>query len=208
MLDGEIENSLDNVGYHIVSLGAKDVYALVGHPCRYLDIVLKGEMIASMLGPSGKHVKVATLRKGNVMAPAFIFAKNNAMPVMVETATKVMMMRISRDNFSQLINNNEKIRWNFISMLSNTDAFLANKLYTLSILSVREKLADMFIEMAKEHESHTFTLDKSRQEIADEFGIQKYSVIRQMADFQKNGAIKVEGKKITILNQQLLKARS
>jgi CRP-like cAMP-binding protein len=208
MLASEIENVLDSIDYHIVCFERQDIYALIGNPCRYLDIILKGEMMASMLGPSGKHVKVATLRKGNVMAPAFIFAKNNSIPVIVEAGTKVEILRISRDNFHLMINNNETIRWNFIAMLSNTDAFLAGKLYTLSILNVREKLADMFLEMARKNGSQTFTLDKSRQEIADEFGIQKFSVIRQMTEFQENGAIKVEGKKITILDPKLLKEHS
>jgi CRP-like cAMP-binding protein len=208
MPDIEIEKALDAVGYRIVTFEKDDIYALIGHPCRCLDIILKGVMTASMLGPSGKHVKVASLKSGNVVAPAFIFAKNNSMPVMVEAHTKVEILRISRDDFHLMINDNEKMRWNFISMLSNTDAFLAGKLYTLSILNVREKLAKMFLETAKERGSLTFTLDKSRQEIADEFGIQKFSVIRQLTDFQESGAIKVEGKTVTILDPQLLKVYS
>jgi CRP-like cAMP-binding protein len=208
MVDDEIENLLDAMSFQIVHFEKKDIYALIGHPCRYLDIILKGEMIASMLGPSGKHIKVAVLKKGNVIAPAFIFAKNNAMPVIVEAGTKAAVLRISREDFRRTINSNDKIRWNFITMLSNTDAFLAGKLYTLSILSVREKLANMFLKMAEEQGAYTFTLSQSRQEIADGFGIQKFSVIRQMADFQKQGIIKVEGKKITVLQPQLLKVHS
>jgi CRP-like cAMP-binding protein len=205
MSDIEIESVIDASTYHIVRFEKQDVYAMIGHPCRSLDIILQGEMIASMLGPSGKHVKVATLKSGNVMAPAFLFAKNNAIPVLVEAGTKVELLRLSRDNFRSMIDSNEKMRWNFIAMLSNTDAFLADKLYTLSILNVREKLGNMFLEMAEKQGSNTFTLDKSRQEIADEFGIQKFSVIRQLADFQESGAIQVDGKKVTILHPGLLR---
>ena len=44
-------------------------------------------------------------------------------------------------------------------------------------------------------------LDKSRQEIAESFGIQKFSLLRCMSELVEVGAIKVEGKIITILDK-------
>ena len=49
------------------------------------------------------------------------------------------------------------------------------------------------------------TLDKTRQEIADSFGIQKFSLLRCLSEFEDLGAIKIEGKKITILNSDKMK---
>jgi CRP-like cAMP-binding protein len=43
------------------------------------------------------------------------------------------------------------------------------------------------------------------KEIADSFGIQKFSLLRVLADFAKQGAIKVNGREITILDRSKLK---
>ncbi|MDD7558154.1 MAG: helix-turn-helix domain-containing protein, partial [Porphyromonas somerae] len=47
-------------------------------------------------------------------------------------------------------------------------------------------------------------LSNSRQEIADTFGIQKFSLLRCLSEFEDNGAIKIDGKQITILNSDKL----
>lgn len=201
----EIASTLDAIHYRMIHFNKKDLYALEGDLCRHTDIIIDGKMTASMTSPSGKYVKVATLTKGNIMTPAYIFADNCAIPVTVESSTEVNMLRISREDFHTLLNIQEHLRWNFITLLSNLNAFLTNKLRTLSLYSVREKLANMLLMEAQRNGSRTFTLDKSRQDIADRFGIQKFSVIRQLAEFQMEGAIKIDRKNITILDATLLK---
>lgn len=57
---------------------------------------------------------------------------------------------------------------------------------------------------SKEQKSLTVTLDRSRQEIADSFGIQKFSLIRTLAEMEQDGVIKIENRAITILNPQAL----
>ena len=75
----------------------------------------------------------------------------------------------------------------------------------LSLLTVREKVAFLILDTATKQKSETIHLDKSRQEIADTFGIQKFSLMRCLSEFAESGAISVEGKNITILDRRKLK---
>ena len=75
----------------------------------------------------------------------------------------------------------------------------------LSLVTVREKVAWMLLEQAGEQGTNTIHLTRSRQEIADSFGIQKFSLLRVLSDFQKEGAIRVAGREITILNRSKMK---
>lgn len=200
----DIESALQDVGYRIVHFDKGDVYALMGDPCKYADIIVKGEMTARMGGMSGKFVEVTTLRPGNMIAPAFIYAKNNSLPVSVEPETGVDLLRLSADSLRLLMGRNERIEWNFIEMLSNINVFLTSKMRFLSLLSVREKVASLILEQVRRQGSRTITLDKSRQEIADTFGIQKFSLIRELKTFQEEGVIEMKGKTITILKPSSL----
>lgn len=75
----------------------------------------------------------------------------------------------------------------------------------LSLFTVREKVAYFLMKCAKEQQSRTVKLNHSRQEIADMFGIQKFSLLRCLSEFEEHGAIKVDGKTITIINSDKMK---
>lgn len=201
----EIKELLQTVNYKIVEYPAKEIYTLAGMPCKYADFILKGELISRMTGLSGKQVQIDRLKACVLIAPAFIFAKNNAMPVSVETAQHTTIMRMMPSELKHLIDTNERIRMNFIQLLSYIDVFLTQKLRMLSLFTVREKVAYFLMKAAKEQQSRTIKLSNSRQEIADTFGIQKFSLLRCLSEFEDNGAIKIDGKQITILNSDKMK---
>ena len=196
MSDIEIEMTLGNVPHQLVSLPPHDVYALAGMPCRSVDIVVSGVLICR------KQVEVSRLRSGNLVAPAFIFSKDRSLPVSVETDGRVELFRMKPDSLKSLIDNDDAIRMNFIRILSNIDVFLTQKMKILSLFTVREKVAYLLLERAGEQGSNEIHLERSRQEIADSFGIQKFSLLRVLSDLEKEGAIEIKGKIIKILNRR------
>ena len=200
-----IDLALGNISYQIINFAPRDVYTLAGMPCRFADIVLSGSLICRMVSLSGKHVEVTRLRPGNLIAPAFIFAKNNSMPVSVETDSEVTLLRMTPQTLKKLIDDDADIRMNYIRSLSNIDVFLTHKMKVLSLFTVREKVAYLLLERAGEQNSNTIRLTRSRQEIADSFGIQKFSLLRVLSEFEKEGVIRVDGKTIEIIDRSRLK---
>ena len=200
-----IDLALGNISYQIINFAPRDVYTLAGMPCRFADIVLSGSLICRMVSLSGKQVEVTRLRPGNLIAPAFIFAKNNSMPVSVETDSEVTLLRMTPQTLKKLIDDDADIRMNYIRSLSNIDVFLTHKMKLLSLFTVREKVAYLLLERAGEQNSNTIRLTRSRQEIADSFGIQKFSLLRVLSEFEKEGVIRVDGKTIEIIDRSRLK---
>ena len=200
-----IDLALGNISYQIINFAPRDVYTLAGMPCRFADIVLSGSLICRMVSLSGKQVEVTRLRPGNLIAPAFIFAKNNSMPVSVETDSEVTLLRMTPQTLKKLIDDDAGIRMNYIRSLSNIDVFLTHKMKVLSLFTVREKVAYLLLERAGEQNSNTIRLTRSRQEIADSFGIQKFSLLRVLSEFEKEGVIRVDGKTIEIIDRSRLK---
>ena len=196
----EIEIAMAGVTYSIVNYDSHDIYALTGMPCKTLDIVIRGVLVCRMSSLSGKQVEVSRLHEGNLVAPAFILGKDTNMPVGVETDTDVTVLRMQKTVFHHLIGTHEQIRDNFIRVLSNINAFLTHRMRILTLFTVKEKVAYLLLELAGEQGSNVIHLSQSRQEIADSFGIQKFSLLRVLADFAKAGAIKINGREVTILD--------
>ncbi len=200
----EIEAILGGVSHKLVRYDKKDIYILAGMPCKYADIIVQGEMITRMVSLSGKTVEVSRLGTGDIVAPAFIFSNDRTIPVSVETDTETFILRFLPSEFEKLIDSDIRLRRNFIQTLSNIDVFLTKKMRVLSLFSVREKVAYFLTDTAKKQGSRTIQLDKSRQEIAESFGIQKFSLLRCLSELVDMGAIEVNGKKITILDERKL----
>lgn len=205
MSETEIEIAMAGVSYKLVNYDKHDIYSLTGMPLKNADIVIRGVLVCRMSSLSGKQVEMSRLRPGNIVAPAFIFGKDSSMPVSVETDTEVTVLRMQKPVFRALLSANETILSNFILVLSNIDIFLTERMKVLSLYTIREKVAYLLMERAGEQGSNTIHLHRSRQEIADSFGIQKFSLLRVLADFAKQGAIKVNGREITILDRSKMK---
>ena len=163
MTSVEIEVSMAGVSYSIVNYDSHDIYALTGMPCKTLDIVVRGVLVCRMSSLSGRQVEVSRLREGNLVAPAFIFGKDNSMPVGVETDTDVTVLRMQKPVFRSLIGTNEQIRDNFIRVLSNINAFLTHRMRVLSLFTVKEKVAYLLLERAGEQGSNVVHLSRSGQ---------------------------------------------
>ncbi|MCH4019051.1 MAG: Crp/Fnr family transcriptional regulator [Prevotella sp.] len=205
-MDGkEIESVMENVNYKTVEFSKGEIIALAGIPCRYADIVVGGSLICSMASLSGKQIEISRLSRGNMIAPAYLFSQDHAMPVSVETDTKAEILRMSKESFRTLADSNRQVRMNFIRLLSDLNVFLTGKIKILSLYTVREKVAYLIRKIADEQDSNLIHLDRSRQEIAKSFGIQKFSLLRVLSHFEQEGAIKIDGKDIQIINSKLIR---
>ena len=72
---------MENISYQLIKIDKKEVYLPAGALCKFADIVITGEIIARMEGPSGKYMQITTRSPGELMNSAFIFGKNKTIPV-------------------------------------------------------------------------------------------------------------------------------
>lgn len=204
MAKEEIDNLMEHVAQCRVTYSKNEVLVVTDNPCRYADIVIKGELSARMIWKSKREVEVCRLVTGDIISPAFIFADDHGMPVNVVAIEDTEILRLEPLELFKLIDTYPVIRTNYIRILSNIVTYLTRKIKVLVLLSVKEKVARFILDQSKEQETATIRLDKSRQELADSFGIQKNSIIRALSDLVSEGAVDVKGRKITILDDSKL----
>lgn len=207
MSEMEIEAALGGIYCKKIVYKKNDLHTIEGFPCNHVDIVLSGKMTARMVAPSGKQMEVIRLSRGDLIAPNFIFSEQHIMPVTIETESQVSILRMSPDSLRLMVDSHAIIRWNFIHLLSNIGDYLASKMKFLSLLTIKEKVIFYLRSLMQVQRSRTIQLDKSRQHLADAFAIQKFSLIRCLAELEAEGAIQINGKEITILDIKKLQLR-
>ena len=190
---------MHRVRYRVQTYEKGEIFALAGSPCRHANIVIDGELSAKLISPSGRVVRMGMHHSGKMLAPAFLFANDSHYPVTIEAESMSRVLRLSSEDLQLLIQADERIAINYVKMLSNIIAFLTNKVGTLS-MTVREKTEALIKKEHRLQGTNPIFIKKSRQQLADEFGIQKYSLQRCLHEMQAEGIIRIEGKHIHVLD--------
>ena len=196
----DIEQMMGCVPYRLIRLDKKEVYLSAGTPCQFADIVVAGEIIARMVGPSGKYMQITSRPVGSLLDSA----KNKIVPVNMVASRPTTILRMAPDSMQMLLNIDERFRFNFIQLLSAFCDNLSRKVRMLTLHTVREKVAIFLLEQSRLNKSDDFMLQKSRQEIAESFAIQKFSLQRCLKEFAADGMIQRNGKQIIILDRDKL----
>ena len=196
----EIVDVMHKVRYRIVNYHRGDLVAMAGAPCLYAEIVLSGEVVASMMGPSGRIIQITKRYPGNMLAPAFLFAKDNRYPVTVEATKETKVFRLLYDDMIQLMASEPRLAMNYTRIVSNIVGFLTKKVGMLS-MNVREKITLFLKEECQRQQTNRVFVKMSRQELANYFGIQKYSLQRCLKSMQDDCVIKIDGKYIIVIDK-------
>jgi len=194
----EVIEMMHTIRYRVLSFRKGELFATVGSPCLHADIVVSGEMSASLMGPSGRVVRITMHHSGNMLAPAFIFARDNRYPVTVEAIKDTQVFRISATDMERLLQTDSRLALNYVRILSNVISYLTKKVGMLS-MTVKEKIELFLEEEGKRQQTKRIFIDMSRQEMADHFGIQKYSLQRCLKELHDEGTIEIDGHYIQLL---------
>lgn len=200
--ESEIIALMHTIRYRVIRFSKGDVLATASSICQYADIIISGEMVAYVTCPSGRIIRMAAHQTGKLLAPAFLFASDNYYPVTVEATTDTAVLRLTPGDLEKMMHSDQRLMINYIQMLSNIISLLTKKVRMLS-MSVREKICLYLKEQSRLQQTNNILLPLSRQELADHFGIQKYSLLRCLNELKQEGVIRVEGRHIQILTPVL-----
>ncbi|MBL0329514.1 MAG: response regulator [Bacteroidetes bacterium] len=114
---------------------------------------------------------------------------------------------IPKEDFFALIYKNAEVSRRFIEILSNNLRENEKQLVKLAYNSVRKRVAEALVKLSdkyKKEGEQVFSMNVSREDLANLVGTATETVIRTLSDFKEEKYIEVSGGKITILNYDRL----
>ncbi len=196
----EIERSLGLVPHQRRSYAKGELIAMSNETCTGMIVLLSGNVKAEMVDSSGKVVKIEDIAAPRPIAPAFLFGKENRFPVDVTALEVVETLYIPKQSFVLLMQSSERVLLNYLNMISNRAHFLSSRIYFLSLKSLKAKLAFYLLDLAKPDKTEV-ELTQTQQDIADYFGVARPSLARTFGELEEEGLIRVDRKKVSILNR-------
>jgi CRP-like cAMP-binding protein len=114
---------------------------------------------------------------------------------------------IPKEDFFALVYKNSEVSRKFISMLSDNLQEKEEQLIKLAYNSVRKRVAEALVTLAnryKKNGEQTFSMNISREDLANLAGTATETTIRTLSDFKDEGLVDIKGGTIAIVHYDKL----
>lgn len=133
----------------VIRVDGGEEYASEGASVRALQVVLEGRIHATMVGASGRQIRMDTLEGGRILAPALIFASSPVLPVRLVTDVTTLLYILPTEDFERMLECSPLVRRRFIALLSDISSFLMGKIQQLTLSSLTARLASYLLRQAQ-----------------------------------------------------------
>ena len=157
-----------------------DMVVRVGDTCDSLMLLTEGTVETRMGSETGREVVIDRLQAPKILAPAFLFSKDNTIPVEVLTITEGVIWYIHREAFFQFMTAHPEVLRAFLGILSDRSHFLSGKVRSFAVKGLRNRVLDYI----RQHGAIT-----SVGETAEVLGVARPSLSRLLADLQAEGLV-------------------
>lgn len=110
---------------------------------------------------------------------------------------------LPKEDFFSLIYKNSEVSKKFIEILSDNLKEKEKQLVKLAYNSVRKRVAEALVKLSdkyKKEQEQVFSMNISREDLANMVGTATETVIRTLSDFKEDKLIEIAGSNITIIN--------
>ena len=181
------------------------IYSEGNHPTR-LYYIEKGKVKTFKSNSDGKELTVGLHREGDFIGYVAML-EGTTYKETAEAIDDTEVAIIPVEDFSGLMNSNKEVMQKFIRLLAKEVADKEEQLLSLAYNSLRKRVADSLITLQNKYrksEGEKFSIQISREDLANIAGTATESLIRTLSDFKSEKLIDIQGGSIIILNERKL----
>lgn len=170
-----------------------ETVAIQDQTYKSLLIVEKGTLRAEMTNREGVKAVIEDISVPKAVAPSFLFASKNRLPVTLTALTESAVVYIPKNVLFWLMKKDVRILENVLNSISDRCLFLSERVRLLQFGTIKSKLKSYFMEQKHITGSGTFTIPHTQQELADTFGVTRPALARAIKQMEQAGTIVRKG---------------
>lgn len=188
---------LNKVLYTIKSYTKNQTIYTQDYPCKTMDIVLSGNLIAYSVSLKGSESVVFEFNKNSVIGANLLFGNSNNYPMSIYCIENCKILHIKKSEIELLLKD-PTFMMNFIKIISLNSQGMNKKIAMYTQKNLRENLWDYLHSLSIKQNSKTVTLDITKKQLADYFSVQRPSLFRELKKMKDEGLIEINNKQIKI----------
>jgi CRP/FNR family transcriptional regulator, cyclic AMP receptor protein len=170
-------------------------------PCEFVYFILKGEVEIYRLSPGGREQILDRLGQGSCfnVAPALLIDASNQANTRALTACE--LLSLSKTDFNHLLKEYPEFALAITRFFAERLAYMTDLIETLSLYSVRQRVAKFLIEEAEALEKED-SIRWTQTDMAKRLGTVRDVLGRTLRKFADEGLVRFEREKILLLDKQ------
>ena len=172
-----------------------------------LFIVREGRVKVVLVGEDGREVILGVLGVGEYFGELSLIddRPRSAHVIAMEDAT---LLVLRREDFRRRVESNPAVAWSLLLELSRRLRQADEKIGGLVLLDVPGRIARLLLDLAEEAGADMIEKPLTHQTIAQMIGASRETVSRAMREFQDDGWIAVERRRIRVSDRPALERRA
>jgi CRP-like cAMP-binding protein/CheY-like chemotaxis protein len=173
---------------------------------RGIYFVSKGKLKTYKTNDTGKELITGLFKEGDFFGYLALL-EETTFTDSAEALEDVEVYLLPKDDFYSLLYKSADVSKKFIKMLSDNLAAKEEQLLKLAYNSVRKRVAEALVTLEQRYRnesSQPFSMNISREDIANIAGTSPETAIRMLSDFKDENLIHIKGSMITILDYNKL----
>ena len=172
-----------------------------------LFVLRAGRVKVVLIGEDGREVILGVLEPGAHFGElALIDDQPRSAHVIAMEDAQLLVLR--REDFKRRVEANPTVAWALLTELSRRLRRADVKIGGLVLLDVPGRIARLLLDLADETGSEQIEKPLTHQTIAQMIGASRETVSRAMKEFQEEGLIRVERRRIAVANRDALEKRA
>lgn len=183
----------------------ENIYSEDGYP-RWVYFVVKGKVKTYKTNEQGKELITGLYKEGDFFGYLSLLEECQYKDSAAALEDSQVCM-IPKEDFFSLIYKNAEVSRKFIKILSNNLQEREEQLIRIAYNSVRKRVAEALITLAtryKKNNETSFSMNISREDLANLAGTATETTIRTLSDFKEEGLVDIKGGTITVINYDKL----
>lgn len=198
----EIREIVNVINYSLKKYKKNEIIAQEEDDCDSLGLIIEGKIVIERLYPSGKEIIMKSLKGGDVFGEALIFSEFNKYPATVLSRENSSILYLTKSEIIKLFSLNPMFMENFMGLLSEKVIILNNKIKSLSLKTVKQKVVDYILQECISQKTNTIKLKGSKEDLALYIGIPRPSLSRELIKLRDEGLIEFDRHNINVLDME------
>jgi CRP/FNR family cyclic AMP-dependent transcriptional regulator len=178
-----------------------------GDPGDSLYVLRQGRAKVVLIGEDGREVILGVLEPGAHFGElALIDDQPRSAHVIAMEDSQLLILR--REDFRRRVEANPSVAWALLTELSRRLRRADQKIGGLVLLDVPGRISRLLLDLSAESSNGTIEKPLTHQTIAQMIGASRETVSRAMKEFQEEGLIRVERRRIAVANRDALEKRA
>ncbi len=175
-----------------------------GEPCTSIFVVLEGKVLIQKIDSSGRFFNVDEAAVGELMGPNVLFSDHSYYPLSTTALSDVVLLSLSKELALKLCQVNTHFLETLLRISSGKAFMLTRRLNEVTVQTLKQNITRFLLSEAQKQNSQIVRLPFTKKDWAEQLGVQRPSLQRELKRLEDLGYIHVNRDLIQILDQAML----